>query len=231
MNNPISPSRPPFFVALDVPSQHEAIQLSQVLRSHVGGFKIGLELFTATGPSIIEQIGARDVFLDLKFHDIPNTVAGAARSAARLGVQIFDVHCLGGRDMMSAAVDAARSINAQTKIIGITVLTSHDRASLAALGLDEEPETAVRRLALLAREAGLDGVVCSPLEIGAVRAECGSDFLLVTPGVRPSGAAAGDQKRTLTPREALAAGADWLVIGRPITAAPDPAVAARNLEF
>lgn len=228
--NDFSPTRPPFFVALDVPSGEEAVELSRVLRPHVGGFKVGLELFTAAGPQIVEQIGARDVFLDLKFHDIPNTAAGAARSAARLGVQIFDVHCLGGLEMMRAAADAAREIDAQTKIIGITVLTSHDRASLARIGLDEEPESAVRRLALLAREAGLDGVVCSPREIGAVRAECGADFLLVTPGIRPAGADAGDQKRTLTPREAIEAGANWLVIGRPITAAPDPAAAARAID-
>ena len=225
---PENDARPPFFVALDVATAPEAIALADGLRPHVGGFKIGLELFVAAGPEIVERIGADDVFLDLKFHDIPNTAAGAARSAARLGTKIFNVHCLGGLEMMRAAADAARETNTQTKIIGVTVLTSHDRASLAGLGLDEEPESAVRRLALLAREAGLDGVVCSAREIAAVRAECGADFLLVTPGIRPANADAGDQKRTMTPRDALAAGADWLVIGRPITAAPDPVEAARR---
>lgn len=227
--NETTAARPPFFVALDVPSAAEAVALAWRLRPYVGGFKVGLELFTAAGPRIVENIGPADIFLDLKFHDIPNTAAGAARSAARLGVQIFNVHCLGGLDMMRAAADATRATNAATKIIGVTVLTSHDRASLSKIGLDEEPETAVRRLALLAREAGLDGVVCSPLEIEAVRAACGPDFLLVTPGIRPAGAAMGDQKRTLSPREAIAAGASRLVIGRPITAADDPVEAARGI--
>lgn len=222
-------SRPPFFVALDVPSAQEAVALAETLRPHVGGFKVGLELFVAAGPQIIEQIGAPDVFLDLKFHDIPNTAAGAARSAARLGTMMFNLHCLGGLDMMRAAADAAREENATSKIIGVTVLTSHDQPSLARLGLDDEPETIVRRLALLAREAGLDGVVCSAREIAAVCAECGDDFLLVTPGIRPTGGELGDQKRTMTPREALDAGASWLVIGRPITAAPDPIEAARRV--
>ncbi|HEX8551680.1 MAG TPA: orotidine-5'-phosphate decarboxylase [Abditibacteriaceae bacterium] len=230
MNQPqTNQNRPPFFAALDVPSAGEALTLAETLRPHVGGFKVGLELFVAAGPQIIEQIGAPDVFLDLKFHDIPNTAAGAARSAARLGTMMFNVHCLGGFDMMRAAADAARAENATSKIIGVTVLTSHDRPSLARLGLDDEPETVVRRLALLAREAGLDGVVCSAREIAAVRAECGDDFLLVTPGIRPAGGEMGDQKRTMTPREALDAGASWLVIGRPITAASDPADAARRV--
>ena len=225
----VTDARAPFFVALDVASAREAEALAEVLRPHDGGFKVGLELFVAAGPEIVERIGARDVFLDLKFHDIPNTAAGAARSAARLGTMLFNVHCLGGLEMMRAAADAAREINSETKIIGVTVLTSHDGASLSRLGLDEEPESAVRRLALLAREAGLDGVVCSAREIAAVRAACGEDFLLVTPGIRPANADAGDQKRTMTPQDALAAGANWLVIGRPITAAPDPIEAARRV--
>jgi len=220
------PTPPPVFVALDVPTKAEALQLAQLLKPHVGGLKIGLELFCSAGPTIVEEIGAPSVFLDLKFHDIPNTVAGASRAAARLGVKIFNVHCLGGLEMMKAGADAAREINGDTKIIGVTILTSHDAAQLGRIGLDEEPATAVRRLALLAREAGLDGVVCSPQEIEAVRQECGPDFLLVTPGVRPAGAALGDQKRVMTPQQALQAGADWLVVGRPITAAADPVAAA-----
>jgi len=222
-------SQLPFFVALDVPSAAQAVALAETLRPYVGGFKVGLELFCACGPQIVEEIGARDVFLDLKFHDIPNTVRGAAAGAARLGVGILNVHCLGGADMMRAAVESAREIDAQTKVIGVTILTSHDAASLQALGLNEEPEAAVRRLARLAREAGLDGVVCSAREIAAVRKECGDDFLLVTPGIRPAGAALGDQKRVMTPREAMDAGADWLVVGRPITDASDPAQAAQAL--
>lgn len=219
----------PVLVALDVPSREEALRLAEALRPHVGGFKVGLELFCSAGPAIVEEIGADDVFLDLKFHDIPNTVRGASAAAARLGVKIFNVHCLGGSEMMRAAIEAAREQNPNTQVIGVTILTSHNAAQLRELGLHEEPAAAVRRLARMAREAGLDGVVCSPQEIAAVRAECGPDFLLVTPGIRPANAAPGDQTRTLAPQQALAAGADWLVIGRPITAAPDPLQAARDV--
>jgi orotidine-5'-phosphate decarboxylase len=223
------PTPSPVLVALDVSSQDEALQLAQRLRPHVGGFKVGLELFCSTGPSVVEAIGADNVFLDLKFHDIPNTVAGAARAAARLGVMIFNVHCLGGVEMMRAGAEAARAINPNTKVIGVTILTSHDAAQLKQIGLGEEPAAAVPRLAALAREAGLDGVVCSPQEIEAVRRECGPDFLLVTPGVRPAGAELGDQKRVMTPQQALQAGANWLVVGRPITAAADPVRAAADI--
>jgi orotidine-5'-phosphate decarboxylase len=142
---------------------------------------------------------------------------------------IFNVHCLGGLDMMRAAAEAARAVNPAVAVVGVTILTSHDVASLAALGLHDEPAAAVRRLAVLARQAGLDGVVCSAHEIEAVRAECGAEFLLVVPGIRPAGSDVGDQMRIMTPGQALAAGADWLVVGRPITAAPDPVSAARNL--
>ena len=219
----------PVLVALDVPTREAALDLTSELRPHVGGFKVGLELFCSVGPSIVEEIGADKVFLDLKFHDIPNTVAGVSRAAAKMGVMIFNVHCLGGLEMMRAAKEAAREANASTRIIGVTVLTSHDRVQLQGIGLDEEPRDAVRRLALLARDAELDGVVCSPQEIELVRQECGPDFLLVTPGIRPAGGDMGDQKRVLTPREAVDAGANWLVVGRPITAAPDPAASARAI--
>jgi orotidine-5'-phosphate decarboxylase len=222
-------SRNPVFVALDVPSSSEAKALADTLRGHVGGYKIGLELFTSEGPRIVDELGAPEVFLDLKFHDIPNTVAGCSRAAAKMGVLMFNVHCLGGRAMMKAAIEAAREVNDKVQVIGVTILTSHDAASLRELGIDAFPRDAVRRLARLAREAGLDGVVCSPQEITAVRAECGNDFVLVTPGVRPAGSALGDQKRVMTPREALDAGATWLVVGRPITGAKDPAQAAREL--
>ena len=216
-------------VALDVPSSERALELVSLLEPHVGGFKVGLELFCASGPVIVEGIGAHRVFLDLKFHDIPNTVAAACRVAARLGVRIFNVHCLGGVDMMRAAVDATREINPNVHLIGVTVLTSHDADSLARLGLQESPREAVLRLAELAQGAGLDGVVCSPREILPVRARCGDDFLLVTPGIRPHSADLGDQKRTLSPLEALEAGANFLVVGRPLTGAADPAAAARRL--
>jgi orotidine-5'-phosphate decarboxylase len=222
-------NRPPVFVALDVPDESRAVELARLLQPHVGGFKIGMELFYACGPQIVERIGASEVFLDLKLHDIPNTVASASRVLARLGVKFFNVHCLGGGAMMRAAKDAAREDNPDSKIIGVTILTSHDAASLRELGLDEEPETAVLRLALLAKESGLDGVVCSPHETPKVRAACGDDFLIVTPGVRPASAEIGDQKRVLTPWAALDAGASWLVVGRPITAASDPVQAAKNL--
>ena len=216
-------------VALDVPTRERALQLARDLENEVGGFKIGLELFCACGPSVVEEIGPKRTFLDLKFHDIPNTVAAASRVAARLGVHIFNVHCLGGLEMMRAAADAAREVNADVKVIGVTILTSHDADSLRAIGLSETPDQAVPRLAMLAREAGLDGVVCSAREIAPVRAHCGDDFLLVTPGIRPASAALGDQKRVLTPNQALEAGADYLVVGRPITGASDPVAAARAL--
>ena len=224
----------PVFVALDVDSGERALQLARDLRAHVGGFKIGLELFTAEGARMVEEIGAHDVFLDLKFHDIPNTVRGASRAAAKMGVKIFNVHCLGGLEMMRAAREAIDDVSnntssTQSQVIGVTILTSHDRLSLSRLGLDEEPQTAVRRLALLAREAGLDGVVCSPHEIAAVRKECGDDFLIVTPGVRRANAELGDQKRVMTPRDAITAGANWLVVGRPITGATNPVEAAASI--
>ena len=227
--NEISSGQNPVWVALDVPSAARARQLVDELESDVGGFKIGLELFYAAGREIVETIGPQRVFLDVKLHDIPNTVAAASRVLANLRVHIFNVHCLGGLEMMRAGADAAREIHAETKIIGVTILTSHDRASLRLLGLDEEPESAVRRLALLAREAGLDGVVCSPHEIETVRQECGADFLIVTPGVRPAGSDQGDQKRVMTPQQAIAKGADYLVIGRPITGADDPRRAAHEI--
>ena len=216
-------------VALDVPTRERALELARMLDGHVGGLKIGLELFCACGPQIVEEIGASRVFLDLKFHDIPNTVAAASRVAARLGAHIFNVHCLGGLEMMRAAADAAREENADVKVIGVTILTSHDSDGLAKIGLSETPREAVPRLAMLAQEAGLDGVVCSAREILPVRAACGDDFLLVTPGIRPANSERGDQKRVLTPAEALKAGANYLVVGRPVTKAADPVKAAQTL--
>lgn len=219
----------PILVALDVPARDQALSLVDRLRPHVGGFKVGLELFCSCGPSIVEEIGAEQVFLDLKFHDIPNTVAGVSRVASRLGVLMFNVHCLGGLEMMLRAVEAAREENTSTHVLGVTILTSHDTPGLERLGLREEPQIAVRRLALLARESGLDGVVCSPQEAAGVRAECGADFLLVTPGIRGAQSERGDQKRTLSAPEAIQEGANWLVVGRPITQSNDVVEAAREI--
>ena len=216
-------------VALDVPTKERALTLVSQLEDHVGGFKVGLELFCSCGPQIVEEIGPSRTFLDLKYHDIPNTVASVSKVAAKMGVMIFNVHCLGGFEMMRAAAQAAREVNPLSKIIGVTILTSHDTESLKRIGLNESPREAVPRLALLAREAGLDGVVCSAREILPVRSVCGDDFLLVTPGIRPASSELGDQKRVLTPSEALKAGADYLVVGRPITGASDPVAAAKAL--
>lgn len=218
----------PLLVALDVPDVQSAQTLAQQLAPYVGGFKIGLELWCACGPRALDGLDPEQVFLDLKLHDIPNTVASAVRQAAKWRPMMLNVHCLGGREMMHAAKDAASEVAPNTKIIGVTILTSHDDHDLRAVGLNETAADAVRRLARLAQDAGLDGVVCSPREIELVRQECGRDFLLVTPGIRPLSADVGDQKRVMTPRDALQAGADYLVVGRPITGAPDPAQAARD---
>jgi len=218
--------------ALDFPDAAAALSMAGTLRGRVGGFKIGKQLFTAEGPALVRQLtsGGDRVFLDLKFHDIPNTVAGAVSSAAALGVWMVNVHASGGRAMMTAAREAAeaaaRHSGSRTLVIGVTVLTSLDAAALRETGVDAEPADHVVRLARLAREAGLDGVVCSPQEIALVRQACGADFLIVTPGIRGAGDAKGDQVRTATPAGAIRAGADYLVIGRPITAAADPAAAA-----
>jgi orotidine-5'-phosphate decarboxylase len=216
-------------VALDVPTRERALELVGLLENHVGGFKVGLELFCSCGPSIIEEIGPSRTFLDLKYHDIPNTVASVSRVAARMGAMIFNVHCLGGFEMMRAAAQAAKEVNPHCKIIGVTILTSHDSESLKRIGLSETPREAVPRLALMAQEAGLDGVVCSAKEILPVRSVCGDDFMLVTPGIRPASGELGDQKRVLTPSEAIKAGADYLVVGRPITGASNPVAAANSL--
>ncbi len=219
-------ARERLIVALDVPSADAARDLVKRLSGHVGLFKIGSQLFTAAGPDLVHEItaGGERVFLDLKFHDIPNTVAGAVASAARLGVSLVDVHGLGGRAMMEAAVGALPAMG--TRLLAITILTSHDDASLRQIGLDGPVSESVRRLALLAREAEVDGVVASPHEVSLIREACGKDFLIVTPGIRPAGAPARDQARATTPAAALAAGADYIVVGRPIVEAADPVAAA-----
>jgi len=213
-------ARDRLIVALDVPQADAARTLVDRLSGAVGMFKVGSQLFTAAGPDLVHEIvaGGGKVFLDLKFHDIPNTVAGAVASAARLGVSLVDVHGLGGRAMIEAAVGA--------RLLAITVLTSHDEESLGEVGVNGSMAESVRRLAVLAKEAGADGVVASPHEVALIRGACGSGFLIVTPGIRPAGAAPGDQVRAATPAAALAAGADYLVVGRPITEAADPRAAA-----
>jgi orotidine-5'-phosphate decarboxylase len=224
-------------VALDVDSRAKALALADALRGSVAGFKIGKQLFTAEGPDIVRALTARgdQVFLDLKFHDIPNTVAGAVDSAVATGAWMVNVHASGGSAMMRAAAGAARAAAARTGaarplVIGVTVLTSLDDAALAEVGTPRGVMEQVVRLATLARAAGLDGVVASPQEIGAIRAACGPDFVIVTPGIRPSGTQGqDDQARTLTPAEAVAAGATYLVIGRPITAADNPRAAAEAI--
>jgi orotidine-5'-phosphate decarboxylase len=223
----------PIFAALDTSDLAATQALGRSLAPHCGGLKLGLEFYSAQGPqgfAAMRELGV-PVFADLKFHDIPNTVAGAVRAIAKAGVTIVNVHASGGRAMMAAAVKAAEDAAgaARPRVIGVTVLTSLDDADMAATGVRSGAGEQALRLAALAREAGLDGVVCSPHEITAIRRECGPGFLLIVPGVRPAGAALGDQKRVMTPVEAHRLGADILVIGRPITEAADPAIAARAI--
>lgn len=217
-------------MALDFPAVRQAEELAAKLEPTACRLKIGKELFVRGGPQLIERLQARgfEIFLDLKFHDIPNTVAAACRAAAELGVWMVNVHALGGSAMMQAAQEAVAAVSTRPLLIAVTVLTSHDAASLRELGLPE-PAVLVPQLARLARQAGLDGVVCSAQEASLLRAREGSSFCLVTPGIRPAAAQADDQRRVMTPAEALAAGSDYLVIGRPITAAPDPMAALASI--
>ena len=215
-------------IALDVPAKEEAIALVSRLKD-ARTFKVGLELFTAEGPALFRKLKAlrKDIFLDLKLHDIPNTVAGAVRSAFKHGVQMMTIHTSGGREMMAKAAEAARRTAEETGrpkpvLLGVTVLTSLKGADLEEVGQPSDVAAQVLRLAGLAKAAGLDGVVCSPQEIEALRREYGRELVIVTPGIRPVWAAAQDQKRIMTPAEAVAKGADYLVIGRPITGAPSP---------
>jgi len=230
---------PRLIVALDTDRREDALALVRTLQPAVRSFKIGLQLFTAHGPEIVREVAATgaDIFLDLKFHDIPNTVAGAVYSTAGLpGVSLMTLHGSGGRRMMEAAVKARDGWAAgqaggtpRPRLLGVTVLTSMGTEDLAEVGVPAPPDQQVERLATLARQAALDGLVCSPLEVGALRALLGPDLLLITPGIRPAGAETGDQRRVSTPAAALAAGASHLVIGRPITAAPSPLDAAHSI--
>ena len=220
------PSRPQdkIIIALDVPDTDGAMRLLDALGTPTL-CKIGLELFTAQGPSVVKAIQSRgsSVFLDLKFHDIPNTVGHAVRSAADLGVAMTTLHASGGPVMLEAAAKAAAaSGNSDLLLLAVTVLTSMDSAQLSSTGISVEPKDQVIRLAVLSSNAGIGGIVCSPLEVTAIRESLGNKLRIVTPGVRPTWAASGDQKRVMTPSEAVASGADWLVIGRPITTAESP---------
>lgn len=222
----------PVFCALDTVDVRQALDWARAIKPYVGGLKLGMEFFNANGPDGVKAIVALGlpVFLDLKLHDIPNTVAGGIRGLTSLGVAITNIHTSGGFAMMRAAADEARKAGGgRMKIIGVTILTSLDQSDLKAVGMNGTPEEQVLRLAQLAKDAGLDGVVCGSHEIAPLRAALGRDFLLVVPGIRPAGASLADQKRVMTPFEARALGADILVVGRPITAAADPAAAARAI--
>jgi orotidine-5'-phosphate decarboxylase len=228
--------RNPIIAALDVPSAEQALKLAELIAPAVGAFKIGKELFVAAGPDIVKRVRATgaSVFLDLKFHDIPNTVAKAVASAVRLDVQMLTLHTSGGGEMMRAAEksarDTAQALGRPTPLVlGVTVLTSSSNETLAEIGCEPDTEKQVLRLARLAVASGLRGLVCSPLEITALRKVLPAEVQLVTPGIRTGAEKADDQKRTLSPREAIQAGATWLVIGRPIYAAENPRAAAEQI--
>ena len=218
-------------VALDVSSATQARQIVQSIGESATTYKVGKQLFTAEGPQIVRDLVAsgRKVFLDLKFHDIPNTVAGAVTEAAKLEVSMLTVHASGGSKMLKAAAEAAAQSGSKPMVLAVTVLTSLSDADLSELGVAGSVATQVLRLGAIARNAGCGGLVASALEARELRLELGNDFAIVTPGVRPAGTAVGDQARVLTPAEAIAAGATYLVVGRPILAAPDPSDAAGRI--
>lgn len=226
---------PPVLVAIDTPSLERAVALADTLRGTGVGYKIGLEFYSAHGLAGVSRVVGEDpFFLDLKFHDIPNTVAGAVRSVAPSGPAIVNVHAAGGAAMMRAAAEAAMvaaTSNSRPRplVIAVTVLTSMDESDLEAVGQRPPVDEQVVRLAKLAQSCGLDGVVCSARELPAIRSACGPDFLTIVPGIRPAGADTGDQKRVVTPQQAMADGANFLVIGRPITQAADPRAAALDI--
>ena len=222
---------PKLIVALDFAEAAPAMELVAALEPCLCRLKVGKEMFTRLGPGFVQGLVARgfDVFLDLKYHDIPNTVAKACAAAADLGVWMLNVHALGGRRMMEAAREALEGASTRPLLIAVTILTSLEQADLEEIGIQGSPADAVRRLALLAARSGTDGVVCSPREVGDLRLLVPEEFLLVTPGIRPADSGQDDQKRVLTPVEALRQGSDYLVIGRPITAHPDPLQRLREI--
>lgn len=218
-------------VALDAKSQKEALTIAEQLDPSLCRLKVGKEIFTHEGPSVVKALHALgfDVFLDLKFHDIPNTTAQAVCAAADMGVWMVNVHASGGRKMMETCVERLKADNYETQLIAVTVLTSMGREDLKDLGLDVEPFEQVKRLAMLTKESGLDGVVCSAQEAKMLRENLGQEFALVTPGIRPDGANADDQKRIVTPKQAILDGATHLVIGRPITKSENPCRTLKNI--
>ena len=222
---------PKIIVALDYPQAAPALELARRLQPALCRLKVGKELFTAAGPQLVEQLQRLgfEIFLDLKFHDIPNTTAQACKSAAALGVWMVNVHALGGRRMLEAARAALAHVERRPQLIAVTILTSMAQGDLHDIGIELSPAQMVSRLARLTQACGLDGVVCSAQEAATLRSQCGADFRLVTPGIRPAQAAVDDQARIMTPSAALAAGASYLVIGRPITQAPDPLQALRDI--
>jgi orotidine-5'-phosphate decarboxylase len=230
-------ARDRLIVALDVDNADRGLELFDALRETAGMFKIGMQLFTAAGPGIVRQIVSRGgrVFLDLKYHDIPNTVAAAGIEATRLGVSIFNIHAAGGREMMKRTAEAVAGVAerenlTRPRVLAVTLLTSVDQETLHQIGIDDGPPSVVSRLALLARESGLDGVVASAQEIKIIRETvANSNFLIVTPGIRSAGGPSHDQRRFMTAAEAIRAGADYIVVGRPILDADDPVEAARRM--
>jgi len=229
-------TRNPIICAIDTTDVSQAKTLADQLAGHVGAIKLGLEFFTANGAEGVHLLANRNlpIFLDLKFHDIPNTVAKAIKATAGIDTFMMTVHTAGGRAMLDAAIDASMEVADMTGkerplVVGVTVLTSLDQEDLSMLGMRDALQDQVKRLAELAQISGLDGVVCSPYEISLLRRQCGQDFTLVVPGIRPEGSETGDQKRVLTPKEALDKGADYLVIGRPITGAKHPQQAVTEI--
>lgn len=218
-------------VALDVDSLEKAKELIDMLSPEVDIFKIGIAPFTGFGGELLEELSSRGkkVFLDLKFHDIPNTVRGASREAARKNVFMMNFHCLGGEEMLKAASEGAREGGGETILLGVTILTSMDKEAMSKIGLEGEVEGKVLELAGSAKRAGLNGVVASAKEAREIKKKCGEDFIIVAPGIRPEWSQKADQKRTLTPKEAIEEGADYIVVGRPILQAEDPLEAARKI--
>ena len=218
------PISSPVVVALDYPDQAQALAMADQLDPATVRVKVGKEIFTRSGPAVVEALHGKgfEVFLDLKFHDIPNTVAGAVAAAADMGVWMVNVHAGGGQRMMEAAANAIANHRTRPLLIAVTVLTSMDRTDLSQIGIVDEPKVQVRRLAELSKASGMDGVVCSAQEASLLKQACGQNFALVTPGIRPAGSDAGDQRRVLTPVQARDAGVDYMVIGRPITQSAEP---------
>ncbi len=221
----------PIFCAIDMPNLSDAFDICSSIKDHIGGIKLGLEFLSANGPAGVEKINTLGVpvFLDTKFHDIPNTVSKAIKSLVPLHPFMVNIHACGGQEMMKKSVEALDHFDKRPLLLAVTVLTSLDAQDMQDVGVKLSPRDQVRRLAALAKESGLDGVVCSAQEIDVLRADLGDDFKLLTPGIRPQGSDSGDQKRIMTPREAIEKGSNYLVIGRPITQAPNPVQAIQQI--